>query len=147
MADFVFNISKGAVAEKIRDGATNVGLMLLKATEADATLKDRTDLADLLAEAGNTEADFTNYARKTGLTGTITVDNTNDRVDVDIADQTFTSAGGAANNTMAKVVTYYEESAADSGRIPLTSHDNSETTSGSDITFQMNAAGIARCTD
>jgi hypothetical protein len=58
-------------------------MLLLKTAEADATLKDRDDVAAILAN-GSTEADFTNYARKTGLTGTITVDDTNDRVDVDI---------------------------------------------------------------
>jgi len=144
MSDGVFNISKGAFAEKIRDAATNVLIFLLKANEAESTLVDRTDIADLLAEAGNTEADFTNYARKTGLTGTVTVDNTNDRVDVDVPDPTWTSAGGATNNTLTKLVTAYEESAADSGRVPLTHHDFGATTDGSDLTAQVNAAGFAR---
>ena len=99
MADLVFNIAKGAAAEMFRDSAAKGIVMLLKAAEADATLKDRDELNAMLAEAGTTEADFTNYARKTGLTGTITVDDTNDRVDIDIPDQTWTSAGGASNNT------------------------------------------------
>ena len=98
----------------------------------------------MLAEAGTTEATFTNYARKTGITGTITVDDTNDRVDVDIPDQTWTSAGGATNNTLTKLVTAYEESAADSGRIPMTHHDFAVTTDGSDITAQVNSAGFGR---
>lgn len=144
MADGVFNIAKGAVAEKIRDSATVVLILLLKANEAEATLIDRDTVALLLAEAGTTEADFTNYARKTGLTGTITVDDTNDRVDVDIPDQTWTAAGGASNNTLTKLIVAYEESAADSGRIPLTHHDFAETTTGSDITAQFNAAGFHR---
>lgn len=143
MADFVFNIAKGAVAEKIRDGASNVLILLLKASEADATFKDRDTVADILANGG-TEADFTNYARKTGLTGTITVDDTNDRVDADLPDQTWASAGGASNNTLTDLVTAYQESAADSGRIPLTCHDFPEVTSGSDITAQVNAAGFYR---
>src|SRR6185295_18152312 len=112
-------IAKGAVAVKIRDSAANVGILLLKANEAEATLRDRDDLAAVLAN-GSTEADFTNYARKTGLTGSITVDDTNDRVDVDVADQTWTSAGGGTNNTLTKLVIAYQESAADSGRVPLT---------------------------
>lgn len=143
MADFVFNIAKGAVAEKIRDGATVVGVLVLKVAEADATLKDYDTLAALLL-GSNTEADFTNYARKTGLTGTITVDDTNERVDVDLPDQTWTAAGGAANNTTVKLITYYQESAADSGRVPLTSHDFAVTTDGSDITAQFAAAGFYR---
>lgn len=146
MADFVFNIAKGAAAEKIRDSGSAVGIMLLKVSEADGTLKDYDTLAALLA-GSNTEADFTNYARKTSLTGTITVDDTNDRVDVDVADQTWTSAGGASNNTLTDLVVFYEESAADSGRIPLTCHDFAATTDGSDLTAQVNASGFFRATD
>lgn len=144
MADGVFNISKGAFVEKIRDASTNVLIMLLKANEAETTLIDRTDVADLLVEAGNTEADFTNYARKTGLTGVITVDNSNDRVDVDVTDQTWTAAGGAANNTLTKLVTAYEESAADAGRVPMTHHDFAGTTDGNDLIAQVNSAGFGR---
>lgn len=144
MADGVFNISKGAFVEKIRDAGTNVLILLLKANEAEATLVDRDNVSLMLAEAGTTEADFTNYARKTGLTGTITVDDTNDRVDVDVPDQTWTSAGGASNNTLTKLVTAYEESAADTGRIPMTHHDFATTTDGNDLVAQINAAGFGR---
>lgn len=143
MADQVFNIAKGAFAEKIRDAATNVGVMLLKVAEADATLIDYDTLAAILAGA-NTEADFTNYARKTGLTGTVTVDDTNNRVDCDFPDQTWTAAGGVTNNTLVKAIVFYQESAADSGRIPLTHHDFAETTTGSDLVMQLNTAGFAR---
>lgn len=144
MANGVFNIAKGAFAEKIRDGAANCIVLLLKANEAEATLVDRDDLAALLGAVGNTEADATNYARKTGLTGTITVDDTNDRVDVDLPDQTWTALGGAVNNTLTKLVVAYQESAADSGRVPLTHHDFAATTDGSDLTAVFNSAGFAR---
>lgn len=143
MADGVFNIAKGAFAEKIRDGATNVLVLLLKANEAETTLRDRDDVAAILAN-GSTECDATSYARKTGLTGTITVDDTNDRVDVDLPDQTWAPLGGAANNTLTKLIVAYQESAADSGRVPLTHHDFALTTDGSDVTAQFNAAGFAR---
>lgn len=146
MGDFTFNISKGAVAEKIRDGASAVGILLLKAAEADGTLKDYDTVAAMLA-GSNTEADFTNYGRKTSLTATITVDDVNDRVDVDLPDQTWSSAGGASNNTLTDLVTFYEESAADSGRIPLTNHDFATTTDGNDLTAQVNASGFFRATD
>ncbi len=143
MADFVFNIAKGAVAEKVRDGATDIGILLLKVVEADDTLNNYDTVAALLA-GSNTECDFTNYARKTGLTGSITVDDTNNRVDVDIPDQTWTSAGGASNNNVVKLVTFYEEAAADATRIPLTAQDFVLTTDTSDITAQINAAGFYR---
>ena len=143
MADFVHNISKGAVAEKFRDGAANGLMLLLKVAEADATMKDYDTVAALLAGTPD-EANFTNYVRKTGLTGTITVDDTNDRVDVDMPDQTWTSAGGGTNNTLTDLVIAYEESASDSGRIPLTNHDFAITTDGSDLTATLNASGFFR---
>jgi hypothetical protein len=142
VADFVFNIAKGAFAEKIRDDGTKILVALIKTAESDAAMKDRATLATVMANS--TEAVFTNYARKTGITATLTVDNTNDRVDVDIPDQTWTSAGGAANDTLAKLVIAYEEAAADSTRIPLSAHDFVVTTDGSDLTAQINAAGFAR---
>lgn len=144
MADGVFNYAKGRVVEKIADAATNVGVMLLQANEAEATLIDRTDLAALLAAPGNTEATATSYARKTGITGTITVDTTNERVDVDIPDQTWSPLGGATNNTLTKAVTYYEDAAADATRIPMTHHDWPLTTDGSSATMQVNASGFFR---
>jgi hypothetical protein len=143
MADQVFNIAKGSFIEKFRDSAAAGGLMLLKTAESDATLIDYDTLAQILG-GSNVEADFTNYARKTGLTGTITVDDTNNRVDLDIPDQTWSAAGGASNNTLAKAIFFYQESAADSGRVPISHHDFVVTTDGSDVTLQVNAAGIAR---
>jgi hypothetical protein len=144
MADGVFNIAKGAFAEKIRDSDTVVLVLLLKANEAEATLVDYDTIDALLTPAGNTEADFTSYARKTGLTGVIEVDDTNNWVDVDLGDQTWSPAGGATNNTLTKLVVAYEESAADTGRIPLTHHDFAVTTDGSDITAQINSEGFVR---
>lgn len=143
MADGVFNIAKGSIVEKFRDGAANGLILLLKANESAGTLVDYDTVAAMLG-GSNTEADFTNYARKTGLTGSITVDDTNDRVDVDIPDQTWTAAGGATNNSLTKLIVAYEESGADSGRIPLTHHDFVLTTDTSDITAQVNAAGFHR---
>ncbi len=144
MADGVFNTAKGAMAEMIRDGATKVGVLLMKANEAEATLVDRTDLADIFVEGGNTEATFTNYARITDITGVRTQDDTNNRVDLDIPDQTWTSAGGASNDTLTKLIVYYENAAADATRIPLTHHDFAVTTDGSDLTAQVDSAGFGR---
>ncbi|MFQ5433933.1 MAG: hypothetical protein ACE5FD_03570 [Anaerolineae bacterium] len=144
MADGVFNIAKGAVAEKVRDAASNLGMLLLKANETEADLVDHADLTALLGAVGNTEADATNYVRKTALTGTINVDNTNNRTDVDVPDQTWTSLGGATNNTLTKLIIFYDEGGTDSTRIPLTHHDFSVTTDGTDLTAQVNAAGFFR---
>lgn len=143
MTDFVFNIAKGAAAEKFRDSGANGIVLLVTAMEADATAKDRTDLADFMVEAGNTEKSDGGYARKTAITGTITVDNTNDRVDVDFPDQTWSSLTGTA---VVDLITAYEEAAAEATRIPLTSHDFAVTPDGSDVTAQFNASGFYRAT-
>ena len=143
MADKIFNIAKGAFVEKFRDAAANGIVLLLTVAEADGTLGDHDDLAALLA-AANTEAVFTNYARKTGLTGTITVDDTNDRVDVDLPDQTWALAGNGVNEAMVKLLVAYEEAAADASRIPLSHHDWTPTTDGSNLTAEFNAAGFGR---
>lgn len=144
MSDGVFNISKGAVAEMVRDGTTKLLVLLLKANETEATLVDYDDVAALLVPAGNTEADATNYARKTDITGTVTVDDSNDRVDVDMPDQTWTALGNGTNNTLTKLITAYENAAADATRIPCTHHDFPTLTDGSDVTAQFNSAGFFR---
>lgn len=144
MADGVFNIAKGAGAEKVRDAASNLGVLLLSAAEADATLADHDDLSALLGAAGNTEAAFTNYARKTSISGTITVDDSNERVDVDIPDQTWSSAGNGTNETLAKLIVFYDEGGTDATRIPITHHDFTPTTDGSDLTASFASAGFYR---
>lgn len=141
MPDFVFNIAKGAVAEKVRDGASNLLVMLMTALEADATAQDYDDVAALLVPAGNVEKADGGYARITGITGTITVDDTNNRVDVDMPDQTFSALSGTA---VTDLVIAYEESASDAGRVPLTNHDFEVTPDGSDVTAEFNASGFFR---
>lgn len=149
MADLVFNVAKGKAAYYATLPAANDALIvvLLKTAASDATLKDQDDLGAVLA-GGSTEADFTNYARKTVTASvTVTVDDTNDRVDVDMPDQTWTSAGGATNNTLAALLVCYDSDTTggvDSGIIPLTKHDFVVTTDGSDLTAQIATAGFYR---
>jgi len=137
MADVIFNTARGRVREKVINGGANFGIMLLKTAEADATLRDYADLSAMLAAAGNVEADFTNYARKTGLTGTQTVNNTNETASADLGDQTWTTAGGTTDNTLVKLIVFFQESASDAGRVPLTAHDFAITTNGNDLTAQI----------
>lgn len=150
MADGVFNIAKGRVAYYATLPAANDALIVVLLKSAglvsDATLVDYDDLAALLAGASD-EADFTNYVRKTGASVTVTVDDTNERVDCDLADITWTAAGGASNNTIAKLIICYDPDTTggtDSSIVPLTHHDFSVTTDGSDLTAQIAAAGFFR---
>lgn len=142
MADGVFNIAKGAAIQLLNDNPNSLVVLLLKANEAESALVNHKDVSVLLGAAGNTEADFTNYARKTGLTETITVDDTGDDASFDVADQTWTSAGGASNNTLTKLIVAVSTGAGDANLIPLTHHDFSSTTDGTNLTAQFNASGV-----
>src|SRR5436190_1997666 len=151
MAAGVFTVAKGIWRYHLGLPATNDALIavLLKASglQADGTLADYTDLATLLA-ASNDEADFTNYARKVITSSiTITPDTTNDRVDGDIPDQTWTSAGGATNNSLGKLLVCYDPDTTggtDSSIIPITYHDLVATTDGTNLVAEINAAGLVR---
>lgn len=148
MADFVYNISKGKVAEfgarvNANDPTNSVFLIEVVNTSAtDATLKDLDDFAAIEADANTAEVANAGYARKTlSDTGgiTVTVDDTNDRTDVDAPDQTWTAV--AAGTAWTDVVTGYDSDSTagtDSAVKPMTQHDFSVTPDGSDITAQIN---------
>ena len=156
MADQVFNISKGRVVEFYNrvesSDPTNAAfvLVLLKVAEADATLIDYDTLAALLA-GSNTEADFTNYARKTltdaDLAALPSPDDSNNRYDVDLPDVTWTTAGGATNNTLVKAILCYDSDTTggtDANIVPVAHYDFAATTDASDLTLQWNASGFFR---
>lgn len=155
MADFVFNIAKGRVAELYNrvdsnDPANSALIVVVLATsglESDATLKDKDTLADVVSGATN-EVTNTGYARKV-LTDSdlaaFAADDTNDRVDLDIADQTWT--GVAAGDGWSKIVVCYDSDTTggtDANIIPLCAYDFVMTPDGSDITAQVAAAGFFR---
>ena len=156
MANQVFNIALGRVAELYNRVDTNdpansaliVAILQTTGIESDAVLKDMNTLADVVAGTTN-EATNTGYARKV-LTDTDIVafapDDTNDRVDLDIPDQTWTAvaaAGGAWNDL---IVCYDSDTTAgtDANIVPLTMHDFVVTPDGSDITAQVAATGFYR---
>lgn len=156
MGDIVFNIAKGKVNayhDRVNDNdPANSALIvvLLQTAPSDAALRDMDTLADILA-GGGVEATFTNYARKTitdtGI-GPSTVDDSGDRREADITtDPVWTGAGGATNNTLAKLLVCYDPDTTggtDGDIIPLTAQDFVITTNGGDITAQVNASGYFR---
>lgn len=152
MADFVFNIAKGRVGQyvqNVKDGSpanSRLKVIPLETTglEADATLKDYDALDALLAGTSNEQATM---GRKTVLAAaiTLTVDDTNERLDIDMSDIVWAAATG--NAISALIVVYCPDGVtpgADSTFIPLTKHDFVVTPDGSDITAQVNAAGFYR---
>lgn len=154
MADFMFNIAKGRVAEfynrvKSNDPANSALIIVVIDAngDTDATMRDRDDLAALLGGTAN-EVTNTNYARKV-LTDSdlaaLSIDDTNDRVDLDLPDQTWN--GVAAGTAWTDVLVCYDPDTTggtDSAIIPLTCHDFAVTPDGSDITAQIAAAGFVR---
>ena len=155
MANQVFNIALGRVAElynrvDLNDPANSALIIVILATagiETDAVLKDKNDLADVLVGTTN-EVTNTGYARKT-LTdvdiGAFAPDDTNDRVDLDIPDPTWTAvAAGDAWNDLLVCSDNDTTLGTDANIVPLTMHDFVVTPDGSDITAQIAATGFYR---
>ncbi len=139
----VFNVAKGAAAQLVTDHPDALVALLLRRQEDEDTMEDRDTVADLLS-GDVREADFTNYVRKTGLSGTIDVDDDGDQVFVDLPDLTWTSAGGAVNNVLVKLVVAVQTGADDTTLIPLTHHRFVITTNGSAIQAEFPANGFYR---
>lgn len=155
MADFVFNIAKGRAAEfywrvENDDGADSALIVLVLATsglESDATLMDKETVSALVSGATN-EVTNSGYARKV-LTqadlAAFAADHTNNRVDIDIPDQTWTAV--AAGDGWSKLVIAYDPDTTggtDANIIPMTAHDFVITPDGSDIVAQIAATGFFR---
>ena len=153
MADFVFNIAKGRVAELYNrvdsNDPANSALIIVPvdvAAVTDATIRDFDTLSAVLA-GGVTERTTGGWTRKT-LTDTdlaaMAPDDTNDRMDLDIPDQTWTAVTAGAVTDL--LICYDGDTTAgtDANIIPLTQHDFAITPDGSDVTAQINAAGFYR---
>lgn len=120
-----------------------VAVYILKTAEADTTLRTRTTWAAVKAAAGNAEADFTNYAAKTGITATVIQGTA--QASVDIPDQTWASAGTSGTpQTLAKLIVCWRptSSPTDTNTIPLCHLDYPEIANGADITGTINVTGV-----
>lgn len=145
----VFNRAKGRgveFAERVNanDPANSAFIWSLwNITASDATERDLDDFAAIEASGTNAELTSgtnTNYVRKTLADSalTITYDDTNDRVDVDCADQTWTALG--AGTAITAALSGYDSDTtggSDSNIIPVTQHDFAMTPDGSDVTAQI----------
>jgi hypothetical protein len=145
MANQVCNIAKGRFAYycTLPNASDALIVVPIETTglEADDTLNNYDDLAALLAASNNEQATI---GRKTVSSGvTVTVDDTNNLVDVDMPDQTWT---GTSGNAISKLLICYDGdtgAGTDSNIIPLTHHDF-VVSMGGDITAQIATAGFAR---
>lgn len=110
--------------------------------ETDATLKDYDDLSALLAGTSNEQ---TTLGRKTISSSiTVTVDDTNDRVDIAIPDQVYTAAAGNATGAVLFCYDGDTTGGTDSNIVPMSKHDFTTTPDGSDLTVDVPAAGAMR---
>jgi hypothetical protein len=153
MANEVFNVARGRIrhfVDEVDSGSGELRVFLLKANETEADLIDHDDMDSLFGAAGNTEADFSGYTNKVTPTDfditTPAQDDTNDRLDIDIDDIAWTSAG--AGNTLTKLIVGYDADGSDTDTttIPLTHHDFAVSTDGSDLVANIDANGFYRST-
>lgn len=154
MANFVYNIAKGRIVELANrvnaNDPTNSALIIVVIDAngvSDATLMDHDTLSAVLGTAAN-EVTNTNYARKVldqAASITVAVDDTNDWVDVDFPDQTWTAV--AAGDSWEDLLVCYDSDTTggdDTNIVPLTQHDFAVTPDGSDITAQVDSEGFFR---
>lgn len=145
MSNFVFNISKGRGAHYATLPGSNDALVLVPiettGIESDATLIDYDTLSALLAAANNEQ---TTMGRKVITSVTVTVDDANDRTDVDFADPVWTDATG---NAISAIIVCYDPDTTggtDADLIPITKHDFVATPNGGDLTAQVATSGYYR---
>lgn len=154
MGNLVFNRALGRGtewAERVNaNDPTNAAIILdvlaTSGIESDATLKDKDTFADVVSGTTNfvTQASI----RKTldqaaGIV--VTYDDTNDRTDTDIPDQTWTAV--AAGDGWNDIISGYDNDTSggdDTNIRPWTLHDFVVTPDSSDIVAVINAAGIHR---
>lgn len=148
MASFFYN---KALAD-IMQGVINPDTDTLKLMLVNATYTPNQD-DDVVSTGGASDAESaeitaTNYARGWGGAGrktvaiTITENDTNNRVDWVLADQTWTTLGGAANDTVEGAILIKEGGADDTTSRLIAYFDLPTTpTNGSDFTLDMAATG------
>jgi|SRR5262245_39529465 len=143
MADFMFNVAKGKFAKWVEDGPTTCGVMILAVTglETDAVLKDKVSLADILSGTTD-EVTNSGYARKTGVTGTVTVDQASDFTNVSIPNQSWASV--LAGSNWAKLVVFIDQGGTDATRRPIVAYDFAVTPPASPINANFTGGGCAR---
>jgi hypothetical protein len=155
VADFMYNQGKGRVAgwadQVNANTPTNAAiiLMAINTATADATLQDLDSFAAIESDGSTAEVTNSGYARKTldqagGLT--VTVDDTNNRVDVDCPDQTWTAVAASPGAWTDLVFGFDSDTTGgtDSAILPGTQHDFAVTPDGSDITAQIATGGFFR---
>lgn len=142
MADIVLNIAKGRVTELYArvDGndPANSALIIVPVdvgATSDATIRDFDTLAAILA-GGVTERTTGGWNRKTLTDSDLAAwspDDTNDRVDLVLPNQTWTAVTAGAVTDLLVCYDSDTTSGTDSNIVPLTLHDFAITPDGTDV--------------
>ena len=138
--------------KKCLDGTIALGTTTLKVMLVNSAYSFDPDLDTLddgtSGDPNSKELVCTNYTgnyggsgRKTA-TATLQTNDTSNRVDIAIANLTWTALGGATNDTIGGAILCYETGGSDATAIPIAFFDLTDTpTNGSDITLSMTALG------
>ena len=100
------------------------------------------------------EIEVTNYvtghsgAGRKDLSITITTDDTNNQIEIDATNLTWSSLGGTTNDTVAGIL-YFKQGASDDTTAYMLGYASltCTNTNGSDFTVQFDAEGIMKVTD
>ncbi len=143
MANLVFNVALGRVAEKVADGAT-LKLLLLRtaATGGDAAYKDATTVAALLALPASPRRILqTTRVKRWPIWSCRSITPPMRSVSIATMWSTHRLAVQRNNHTVDAVI-YEEVAGGDANCIPLVLLDCVFTTDGNNVTLQMDAAGF-----
>lgn len=146
MAALIFNIAKGSFAYYAGLPAASDAIIwvVFSGTETDANVRDVDTLTALIGTSLD-EATFTGYSRQTATGVTVTVDDTNDRVDVDANDPQWSPTSAQAITRIAAVYDSDTGAGTDANIIPLFIDDFALTTATSGtLTYQVASGGFAR---
>lgn len=146
-----FNVAAGRIVELanrvVANDPVNSAFIVvaLKATGLETTLRDYDTLAAILA-AANDEATNAGYSRLTVTALTVTIDDANDWVDVDMADPTWAAVAAAGGAWGALLICYDPDTTGgtDADIVPLTKHLFPRTPDGGAITAVLPSGGFFR---
>jgi hypothetical protein len=154
MANLILNIALGRVAELYNRVDTNdpansaLIIAIFNTSAADSVIKDLDTLAAIEADANTAEVANSGYARKVLTDADLVAfapDDANDRVDLDIPDQTWTAvAAGIAWTDLLVAYDNDTTGGTDANIVPLSWHDFAVTPDGSDIVAVIHTSGFYR---
>lgn len=154
LTTFTFNIAKGRAGEFYNRVDSNdpansaLVAMLIASTASDATIKDLDSFAAIESDGDTAEITNSGYARVV-LTDSdlsaLSIDDSNDRVDLDIPDLAFGTIAAGTNPT--NVIIGYDSDTTggtDSNIIPISCHAYGVTPNGTPVTAVIGANGFWR---